>query len=74
LSERQFELIKPDAAGNWINQTDNDFDSFIPIASKQTKAAKTPGRERAIFKLLSNGIVSARDEWTTGFSSDEVAK
>jgi predicted helicase len=67
-------LIKPDAKQNWINLTDNDFDSFIPIASKKTKAAKTKGAERAIFKLLSNGIVSARDEWTIGFAPAEVAK
>jgi predicted helicase len=62
LAALQFDEVRPDAKQNWINQTDNDFDSFIPIASKETKAAKTPGQERAIFKLLSNGIVSARDE------------
>ena len=36
---------------------------MIPLASKETKAAKTPNKERAIFKLFSLGVVTARDEW-----------
>ena len=74
LTEIKFDEIKPDKDYNWVNLTDNDFDTFIPIASKETKAAKTQVQERAIFKLMSNGIVSARDEWTTGFSDVDVAK
>jgi predicted helicase len=68
LSERRFEELQPDAKANWIGQTTNDFESLIPVATKETKAAKVPGQERAIFGLYSNGIVSARDEWTTDFS------
>lgn len=62
LSERRFEAIKPDAAGNWLGQTDNDFGSFIPIASKETKATKIQGQERAIFFSYSLGVVTNRDE------------
>ncbi len=70
LRDRQFHLIQPDAKNNWINITDNDFDSLLPLASKETKAAKTKAKERAIFKLFSNGIVTARDEWMTDFSEE----
>jgi predicted helicase len=42
------------------NRTNNDFDSFIPIASKATKAAKAKGQEGAIFKLFSLGVVTSR--------------
>ncbi|MGP0060504.1 MAG: type ISP restriction/modification enzyme [Beijerinckiaceae bacterium] len=55
--------VRPDAKHNWINLTVNDFYDFIPIASKQTKAAKSPSHERAIFKLISLGSVTNRDEW-----------
>jgi predicted helicase len=26
-----FDHIQPDARANWINLTDNDFDSFLPL-------------------------------------------
>ena len=63
LRDRQFELIKPDANSNWINLTSNDFDSLMPLASKATKAANTAVKEGAIFKLFTNGVNTARDEW-----------
>ncbi len=66
-----FDEVKPDPAGNWLNLTHNDFDSFIPLAAKETKAAKTAAKERAIFKLYSLGVVTARDEWVYG--SDQAA-
>lgn len=59
----KFEEITPDNNSNWINLTDNDFDTLIPVASKVTKAAKKPSEEKAIFKLFSLGVVTARDEW-----------
>jgi predicted helicase len=74
LAERDFELIRPDADSNWLGQTDNDFYSFISIASKETKAAKTRGQERAIFKLFSMGAISARDEWVTDFDTSRLSK
>lgn len=67
LRTLDFETVQPDAKGNWINQTHNDFDSLIPLASKETKNAKTPGKERAIFKLFSLGVVTARDDWVYDF-------
>jgi predicted helicase len=38
LSERRFEEIQPDANWNWINLTQNDFASLLPMATKQVKA------------------------------------
>jgi predicted helicase len=46
-----------------VNLTSNDFETLMPLASKETKAAKTAGKERAIFKLFSLGVVTNRDEW-----------
>ncbi len=59
----EFEHLIPDAKGNWINQADNDFDDLLPLCSKETKAAKTPNKERALFKLYSLGVSTNRDEW-----------
>lgn len=68
LAALEFDVVKPDAKQNWINQTDNDFESFIPIASKETKAAKTEGQERAIFRIFASGIKTNRDDWVYDFS------
>lgn len=63
LSTVKFERVEPDKKGNWINLTENDWDSLIPVADKKTKVAKTSGQERAIFRLFSLGVASNRDEW-----------
>jgi len=70
----QFDAVRPDAKDNWINQTNNDFESFIPVASKETKAAKTEGREGAIFKLFSLGVVTNRDDWVYDDSPTELSR
>ncbi len=67
-----FEEMRPDARHNWINQTSNDFDSLIPIATKEAKAAKRTAQQKAIFKLFSLGVSTNRDEWTVGFDEDSV--
>ena len=59
----RFEELLPDKSSNWLNVTVNDFQSFLPLADKETKAASTPSRERAIFKLYSLGVSTNRDEW-----------
>jgi predicted helicase len=74
IGERTFDEIKPDAKNNWINITDNDFDSLMPLASKETKAAKRRSIEATVFKLFSNGVNTARDEWVYDFDEDELAR
>ena len=63
LSQIGFGRVVPDRAANWINLTSNDWDSLIPVADKRTKAAKTKGQERSIFKLVSLGVSTNRDDW-----------
>jgi predicted helicase len=67
LRDRVFELVRPDPKNNWINLTSNDFDTLLPLASKETKAAKTAAGERAVFKLYSLGVSTNRDEWVYDF-------
>ena len=74
LSSLAFERVEPDKKGNWINLTDNDWDTLIPVADKKTKAAKTAGQERAIFRLFSLGVSTNRDEWIYDYSSETLAE
>ena len=74
LGALPMEKVRPDAKGNWINLTDNDFETLLPIASKDTKSAKNKSQERAIFKLFSLGVVTARDEWVYDKSESLLQK
>ena len=67
----KWKKLKPDDRGNWItNDTDEEFESFLPIGSKGAKAKG--GTDAAIFKLYSLGVATNRDEWAYGFSPKEV--
>ena len=70
MSGLDFDEVQPDKTHNWVNLTNNDFETFIPLADKATKAATTAAKERAIFKLFSLGVVTNRDEWVY---SDDAA-
>ena len=57
-----FEQILPKDNGQWLGQTDNDFDTHPELINKTVKT-KGIGDDKAIFKLFSNGILTARDTW-----------
>jgi predicted helicase len=68
------DAIRPDAKHNWLRLTSNDFDDFLPLATKETKASKLVAQERAIFKLFSLGESTNRDEWLYDIDPDSLAK
>jgi predicted helicase len=63
LSALSSEEIEPDEKHNWINLSETDFESLLPIAAKESKFAKTAAKEKTIFKMFSLGVITARDEW-----------
>ncbi len=67
----QFNVIAPDGKNNWLEQTSNDWESLIPLGSKDAKAGK---RSETIFKLFSLGVVTARDEWVYDFDKQNLTK
>ncbi|MDB9303533.1 N-6 DNA methylase [Nodularia spumigena CS-591/12] len=69
FSQIPFQHITPDKKHNWINQTDNDFDSLLPLVDKDVKAGK---EEEAVFKLFSRGVATQRDEWVYDFSQNAL--
>ena len=72
LDEIAFEDITPDKSGNWLNQSNSDFESLLPLANRETKFAKFASDERAIFRLYSLGVVTNRDDWTYDFDADHL--
>ncbi len=67
----EFDKIIPDDKGNWINLTDNDFESLMPVCDKEVKANKS---QQAIFRLFSLGVVTARDEWVYDDNKENLIK
>lgn len=74
LRTLELEHIQPDKNANWLHLTDNDFETLMPLASKETKATKIEGAERAIFKLFSLGVSSNRDDWAIDLNSNSLEK
>ena len=60
-----FDHITPDQKANWIDLTNNDFDSLLPLIDKDVKAGKS---QEAVFQLFSRGVETTRDEWIYDFS------
>ena len=74
MRDLDFDEVQPDKTGNWVNLTNNDFETLLPLASKETKAAKTAAKERAVFKLFSLGVVTNRDEWVYGENDQHLER
>ncbi|MBS9391161.1 MAG: N-6 DNA methylase [Dolichospermum sp. WA123] len=64
-----FEHITPDKKYNWINQSDNDFESLLLLVDKDVKAGKG---EEAVFILFTNGLETGKDEWLYDFSKQHL--
>ena len=74
LKDIAFEPITPDDKSNWLNQSDSDFDTLIPLADRQTKLAKTVSDEQSVFGLYSLGVITARDEWVYDFKAEDLGR
>ena len=73
LSDIQFETITPDAKHNWVGISENDWDDFPAIASKNARAAKVEGQVRTIFKTYALGMSTNRDEWLYSMDRKDLA-
>ena len=67
LADVVFDSIAPDAKGNWLNQSNSDFETLTPLANRGTKLAKKVSDEQAVFGLYTPGVNTARDEWVFDF-------
>ncbi|MFM6250499.1 MAG: type ISP restriction/modification enzyme, partial [Dolichospermum sp.] len=66
VSTIQWSEITPNENYDWINQRNDDFESFISLGDKKDKTSKT------IFDLYSKGTASNRDPWACNFSQQSV--
>lgn len=73
-SAMTFEEIRPDAKGNWLNVTRNDFVELMPLVSKEAKTAKLGTTQKCLFKTYSFGVVTNRDDWVYADDAASVEK
>ena len=72
LNRMALDELRPDARAHWLNVTNNDFEEFLPVASKDVKANTKLSQNKAIFKSFSLGVVTARDDWVYGKTAHET--
>ena len=60
--------IAPNEAGDWINQRDGLFETFIPIGDKEEKSQKT-----FFVPFYSCGVKTQRDTWCYNFCKEVLA-
>ena len=80
LTERQhvgtieWKPLQPDARHTWLTEgLHAEFDTFIPMGTKQAKAVKGETTD-VIFKTYSFGVLTARDAWVYNFNRDRLAE
>ncbi len=67
-----WDVLEPDARHRWlVDPRVKEFEAFVPIGSKEDKAAKR-GEAEAIFKTYSNGIKSNNDAFVYDFSQAQL--
>lgn len=66
-----FAHVTPDDKSNWINLTDNDFDSLIPLCSPKIKSVAM--EDQVIFRFCANSIKTNRDDWVYDFSQQNLS-
>ncbi len=67
----EWQTLTPNAKNAWLTEgLQDDFDSFLPIGTKDAKASKAAFTKdvKAIFKSYSNGVKTNRDEWVYAFN------
>ncbi|MFT4288104.1 DEAD/DEAH box helicase [Nocardioides sp.] len=60
-----FVVITPNEHGDWLTQRRDDFPAFVPLASGPA--------DTGVFGANGYGLVTSRDSWVYGFSSEKVA-
>lgn len=61
--QKGWQEIEPDQFGDWLNQRDPNFDTYISLGNKRDKTAQV------IFENYSRGAETGRDAWVYNFSS-----
>lgn len=69
-SRMEWVQLRPNAHGDWLNQRNDIFSSFIPLGDKDDK-----GNKQTFFvPYYSRGLATGRDAWCYNFSQKKLQK
>lgn len=68
INQIPWKNVTPNNEGDWINQRDPIFDTFIPLGDKDNE------NPEAIFNFYTSGIKTNRDAWAYNYSKEELSK
>lgn len=71
IAHTEFQLVEPNAAGDWLNQRDDRFGRWQVLGDRATKGRT---ESTGIFRDYSRGVETTRDTWVFGFSGDQVSR
>lgn len=63
-----WQRLRPNAEGDWINQRDPAFDFFVPLGDKDNSSPEV------IFDFYSYGVITSRDQWAYDSSAAKLAE
>lgn len=66
----KWQQLHPDAHGDWLNQRNDVFGSFIPLGDKDNKE----NQQTFFVPYYSNGLKTQRDAWCYNFSRAKLAE
>ncbi|WP_039761844.1 type ISP restriction/modification enzyme, partial [Bartonella queenslandensis] len=68
ITQKQaWKMITPDKHGDWINQRDDSFETFLALGDKND-------HDKKLFEMFSLGVSSNRDAWAYNSSREVLAK
>lgn len=69
LSDEGWQTLEPNAKGEWLNQSTDEFQEYAPLGAKNEN-----DREGMICRSYSAGLKSGRDSWCYNYSAQQLAK
>jgi predicted helicase len=72
LEKLPFIHILPDKKFNWVSQAENNWDVYIPLASKEAKFSPNIQHDHTIFRLFASAVKTNRDEWVIDINKKKL--
>ncbi len=63
--EIEWQILKPNEQGDWINQRNKIFDDFLVLGDKKNQS-------KVVFNLYSAGVITNRESWVYSFSKSQL--
>ena len=64
--------IKPDEDHVWLDQTNEGWKNYLPLADTSLGPDDSPKRVSAVFRLSSNGVQTKRNDWAWDWSQNDL--